>query len=80
METVKVELEVPKETKEVLDALLATLDDVLAKKGAAEIATAALPRLISAVDGYEKIGDELKEGKDALAAFAVAELMKRFVK
>jgi len=80
METVKVELEVPKETKEVFDALTSILDDVLAKKGATEIATAALPKLIGAVDGYEKISEELKEGKDALAAYSVAELMKRFVK
>jgi hypothetical protein len=60
VELVKVEIEVPKEMKEVADALIGLAQDIKAKKNIAEIAAGALPRVVVAVDGYEKLSEEAK--------------------
>lgn len=75
MESVQVALNVPKESKEVLDAVLGLWKELKAKKPLAEVASSSLPALMTAVDGYEKLGAEVKEGKEELAAYAVKELM-----
>jgi len=67
MELVKYELELPKESKEVID-LLAELVVILRSddRNYAEL----LPKLMVALDGAGKIGDELKGShKDELAAY-----------
>jgi len=67
MELVKYELELPKESKEVID-LLAALVEVLRSED--RNYGAILPKLMVALDGVGKIGEELKGNyKDELAAY-----------
>lgn len=60
MDLVKVELQVPKEMNDVREFLVKLLVDIKAKKPIAELVAGALPGLIAAVDGYNKISDEAK--------------------
>lgn len=77
VQTVPVTLDVPKETKEVIDFLAAIADHFIQKKPVSEIA-AILPQGIVAFDGYEKIGAEVKsQYKDEAAAYLVREVTKR---
>lgn len=76
VETVKVEMNVPKEAKEIVDFVAALLADALAKKPIAVIAADVLPKLMSAIDGYSGVADELKsEHKKELAAYLVMQVM-----
>lgn len=75
MESVQVALNVPKESKEVLDCVLGVWRDLKDKKSVSEVAAGSLPALMTAVDGYEKLGAEAKEGREELAAYAVKELL-----
>ena len=76
MQTVTVTMEVPKESKEVVDCITAILKDVKAKKTVAEIAATALPKLVTAVDGFNAIGEEVKsQNKDELSGYLVQQTM-----
>lgn len=77
MQTVQVILEVPKESKEVLDAVTALISDVKAKKPLAEIIAGALPKVIAAVDGFDMLDDEAKSAnKGDLIGYAGKEIVK----
>lgn len=74
METVKYEMLVPKEGKELVDALAAIASHFKEGKSVAEAAS-LLPVVMSAVDGVGKIGDELKSDyNDELAAYTVTKI------
>lgn len=60
VQSVSVELKVGKETKEVIDAVTHIIEEIKAKKGIQEIAIGSLQKLIVAVDGVEKVDDEIK--------------------
>lgn len=60
METVNVELKVPKESKEVVDAVMSIVLDIKAGKSIAEISASNLPKAVNAIQGYEKLGEEGK--------------------
>ena len=71
MDLVKVEIEVPKEAKEVVDALAGVAEHFLSGKGLDE-AAALLPSLLAAVEGVQDVLPALKsEYKDELAAYLV---------
>jgi cell division protein ZapA (FtsZ GTPase activity inhibitor) len=69
MKTVTVTTEVPKEMKEVADAVIGLVADIKSKKSVTEIAAAALPRVVTAVDGFEHLGTEAKS-EQAVDAYA----------
>lgn len=71
-------MNVPKEAKEVVDFLAHVLGDIIAKKGVAEIAAGNLPALMTAVDGFSQLGDEVKsDARGALAAYLVKEMLDK---
>ena len=73
---VSVTMEVPKESKEVVDLLAALVKDLKAKKSIAEIGTDVLPKLLVAVEGITAIGEEVaSDGKDEMAGYMVQQLM-----
>jgi hypothetical protein len=75
MEKVTVSMEVPKEGKEVVDALAAIVAHFKSGKGVNEAAV-LLPGVMSAVDGVGKVAEELKsDGKDELAGYLVHKVM-----
>lgn len=75
MQTVDVVLKVPKESKEVIDALVSLVADIKAKKPIGEIAGGALPKVIAAVDGFDQVDDEIKsENKADLIGYMGKEL------
>lgn len=79
MDVVRVEMDVPKEGKEVVDFLGAVLDKVMSKAELAEYAT-LLSDVLPAVDGVGKIGDELKSsGRDELAGYLVKVVMEKLL-
>jgi len=76
MQKVQVMMEVPKESKEVVDLMAALVKDLKAKKSLAEIASDLLPKLMVAVDGFSAIGEEVaSDGKDEMAGYLVQQLM-----
>lgn len=60
METVTVEIEVGKESKEVADALGDLVADIKAGKEVAAIVAENIPGLLKAIDGFDKLDDEMK--------------------
>lgn len=73
--TVPVQLNVPKESKEVVDALKALVAEIKAKKPIGEIVASALPKVITAVDGFDQVDDEIKsENKSDLIAYLSKEI------
>lgn len=68
MQTVKVEINVPQETKEVADALTSIIADIRAKKSVMEIASGNLTKLYQAVEGVDKMDDEMKTANRSDAA------------
>jgi len=76
MSKVSVTLQVPKESKEVIDALIAVLGHFKAKKPLAE-AAALLPAVMIAVDGVDKLADEVKsDGLDEIAGYATCKIIE----
>lgn len=64
-------MKVPKEGKEIVDALSAIASHFV-NGGDIAAAAAFLPAVMSAVDGYQAVGEEMKsEGKDELAGYTV---------
>ena len=77
----EVQVKVCKEVKEDFDLVEAIAVDIKAKKNAAEIAADCLPKLISALEGVDKIKDEIKdEAIYDTAALAIASLGKALIK
>ncbi len=77
MEFVKKELEVPKELNDVAVLIVALVEDMVAKKDLATISAENLPLLMSAIQGFEAMGEELKDEKMYNAiAMLVVDLMK----
>lgn len=75
MDLVKVELQVPKEAKEIVDALAAIAEHFLSGHGIAE-AAALLPALLSAAQGAQDVIPAIKsEYKDELAAYLVKRIL-----
>jgi hypothetical protein len=60
METKLVQLEIPKEMDDIRVFLVAVVADIKAKKQAMEIVSGNLQKLIDAVAGFEKLGEEAK--------------------
>lgn len=75
MEKVAIQLEVGKESKEVVDCLAGILVDIKAKKGMAEIAAGNLTKLFAAVEGFDKLDDEFKADKASIVAYLSKELL-----
>lgn len=79
VKTVKVELSVPKESKEVVDFLTAILKKVKAKAPMADYAD-LLDEGYAAVSGVDKLADEAKsEYRDDLAGYLVKEVMEEML-
>jgi hypothetical protein len=79
MASVLVELQVPKEGKELVDFLDQVLGKALSKAPLAEYAE-LLVSVLPALDGIDELKAELKsEGKDELAAYLVHKLMARLL-
>ena len=78
MDLIKYEMEIPKESKEVIDLLDALLEQLLSEeKDYAKV----LPALMSALDGMAGIKDEVKASyKDELAAYLVHKVLGRLLK
>lgn len=74
VQTVNVTYAVPKETKEVIDSLAAIVKHFKSGKPLADAAV-LLPGVMQAVDGYDKIGEELgSEYSDEAAGYVVKEV------
>ena len=58
--TVPHTIDVPKESKEVVDFLAAVVEDIKAGKSAQEIAGENLPGLLAAFEGYAQLPEEVK--------------------
>ena len=79
METVNYTLVVPKETKEVIDALAAVYEYIKAKKPLSEIGD-LFSILSAAVAGVDQLGDEMKsEYRDEAAGYLVHQLLGRMM-
>lgn len=73
---VSVTMEVPKESKEVVDLMAALIKALKEKKSIAIIGTEILPKLLVAVEGITAIGEEIaSDGKDEMAGYMVQQLM-----
>lgn len=78
MVTVPVTVNVPKETKEVIDFLGAIADKVLAKAPISEYGT-LVDELYKALEGVNLVSDEVKQGdKGAMLAYLVATIGQKF--
>jgi len=79
METVNVTLPVPKETKEVIDALAAIYDFVKEKKPLTQIGE-LFDELSAAVSGVDQVADEMgSEYRDEAAGYLVHKLLGKLM-
>lgn len=79
IEKVKVELEIPKESKEVVDLIDAVLEKVMAKAPIAEFSV-LIGDLMKAVEGVGQIDDEMKsDGRDEVAGYLVHKVLGRLM-
>ncbi len=79
MQKVMVQMEVPKECKEVVDLVAAILTDIKMKKSLAEVASGNLPKLFVAVEGFDQLGAEfMSDGQDEVAGYLVQQMMAAF--
>lgn len=77
LESEKVELLVGKESKDIVDAVAKLVGDIKAKKELTQIASESLPGLYNAIEGYDKVDDEMKsEFRNATIAYAGLEVAK----
>lgn len=60
VETIDVQIQVGKESKELADALSELVKDIREGKNIGEISSENLPGIVQAVDGYDKLDDEQK--------------------
>lgn len=79
MGVIKVELNVPKESKEVIDLLAKLFDEARDGLGVDDISK-VLPELLAALDGLDQVDEEIK-GKDrgAILAYLVNEVGERLL-
>ena len=63
VQTKTVSIEVAKETSEVFDVLEALVIAIKEKKSVAEIAATILPKAFTAIEGVDKLGEELKSAQ-----------------
>lgn len=78
--TVQETLEVPKECKEIADAVVDILQDALDKKGIGEIAAENIAGIMVAAEGYDKVTDEAKSKyRSDLAAYVSKKLMDTLI-
>ena len=78
--TSQVTLDVPQESRDIIDFIDGLLEDILAKKDAMTVVTENLPTLVKAVDGYDEVAQSFSdESRSALAAYLVKVLMDRLV-
>lgn len=76
--TVPVQLNVPKETKEIIDFMAAIIEDAINKKSISEIATGNLAGLMSSIDGAMNVPAEIKsQHKAELTAYAVEIILSK---
>ena len=79
MDIIKYELEVPKECKEVIDALEQIAQHFMEKKPIAEIG-ALLPGMMVAFEGYDKLKEEISsEYRDELLGYLTHKLGAMFL-
>ena len=77
VQTVAVQLDVPKEGKELVDAVDGLVGHFLSGKPLAELGE-QLPAAIAAADGANKVGEELRsQYRDELTAYLVKKLFVR---
>lgn len=77
MEFIKKELEVPKELNEVATLIVSLVEDIVAKKDLALVAAESLPLLMTAIQGFEAMQEELKDDKVYnVAVLLVSDLVK----
>ena len=75
--TIPVTLDVPKESKEIVDFMADIIVDIKAKKSVTEIATENFMPLFDAVKGFEDLDDEAKsQYRDDLAGYLVQRFME----
>lgn len=78
MELVQVSMDVPKEAKEVVDAMSAVIAHFVAKKSLAE-AAALLPALLKAAEGVGNVAAEVKsQYKEELSSYLLKSLWEAF--
>lgn len=66
------QVDVPKELSDVQDLVLGLIVDLKAKKPLAEVASGRLSELMAALDGFDKVGEELKlHRKEALKSLGL---------
>lgn len=71
----EVKILVGKESKEVIDSVVGIIADIKAKKPVAEIVAGSLPSLMTAVDGYDQLGDEMRsDSRNETVAYAGLQL------
>lgn len=71
----EVKILVGKESKEVIDSVVGIIADIKAKKPVAEIVARSLPSLMTAVDGYDQLGDEMRsDSRNETVAYAGLQL------
>ena len=76
IKTIEVPFNVAKESKEVIDALTHIVKEVKEKKNVQEILLSSLQKLITAVEGVEKVDDEFKsEAQADTVAYAGREIV-----
>lgn len=73
MELIKVEREVPKETKELVDPIVGLVKH-FKNGGSVEDAAAFLPAMLKAIEGIEKVPAELKAEAKKSALYMVDEV------
>lgn len=74
MAIIQVQKDVAKEVDEVLALMVGLVKDVKAKKPLAEIAAGQLVPLMSALEGIDKLDDEIKENRAAVMATVGAKM------
>lgn len=80
MELVDVNMKVPKEMKEVKDFLVKLIEDIKMKKSTSEIIAGSLAGLMLAIEGFDKLGDEVKSKESYnLYALMIADMVKAFM-
>lgn len=81
VEVVSKSIEMPKEASEIVEALVGVLEDALEGKGVAVIAAENLPAFMAAVEGWQKVGEEVKhESVSGAAGYLVQRAMAAFLK
>ena len=77
IQTIKVELNVPKESKEIVDFMADVVADIKEKKSVTQITTENLMPLFDAIKGFDELDDEAKsEYRDDLAGYLVQRMME----